>query len=179
MSHMSLKELQSLFSTEYARFIFLNQSEDLELDLSDDEDEDDDCSSCCDDESCEDDDCMDDEEGMIDPNEYAIYFSVLRLVTYFQAIVEKVYLASESNKELDFESIMKWAVDKKYIKNNHDVETLAILFTFVHETVSAVPTNDLVCYTQDRERLPLLSPDHFVQSIEILSLIVQTITKER
>jgi hypothetical protein len=185
MSEMSLRELQSLFSTEYARLIFLNQAQELDLDLSDDEDEeDDDCSSCCSDkecdEECDSDGDDEDEDGMIDANEYAVCFSVVRLVTYFQAMMEKVYRASHSHiQEIDFEMIMKWGLEKKYIKNERDVETLAILFTFVHETVTAMPANQLVCYTQDKERLPLLSQDNFVQSIETLSTIVQSLVKER
>jgi hypothetical protein len=184
MKTMSLKELQSLFSAEYARLIFLAQTQDLDLQLEDEcEEKDDDCGSCCSEDECDEecnseDDCDDEEEGMIDAQEYAICFSVVRLVVYFQAIMEKVYLQSNSNiQEIDFDKITQWAMEKKYIKNERDIETIAILFTFVHETTSVVPTNELTCFTQNRDRLPLLSQDNFVESIETLSSIVQLLVK--
>lgn len=192
MKVLSLTELQELLTKEYARFTVLIQYQELSC-LDEDGDEEDDCcgdeecdeEGCCDDEECDEEETCSEEESEgadFDPYEFALLFSTLRISSYIQNVIIQGYQKASQKQtfdENDFAESMQWIMKAGFLKKEDELNELAILFAFFDETVQPYPSEDLLCYTQDTDRLPSLPLDQIVTAVEHGMNVVRRIVKTK
>lgn len=171
MEEVSKKNLVELFTKEYSRFCMLSDLAERGIDsLRNDCDNDSDCG----------DKCSDYGKLNVDPYEYAMLYSAVRMATYLQELLFSYYaekVGVENPDDVDSEKILNWFLDQKIIDSQDDVEALALLISLYYESISIFPEEDISCFSQDSDRIPLIISEQLVAIIESVASLVQTLSK--
>ncbi len=188
MNTLNLKELQDLLAKEYARFVMLVQYQECGLtedscgeECEESDCETDDCCGTCDDECEAEEETEEEVDGAdFDPYEYALLFCALRITVYLQHIIQSGFEASNPNKkDATFEEVIRWLLSSGVVKKEDDLNEFAVLFAFFDETVQLYPSEDVMCYTQDIDRLPSLPLEQIVSAVEIGMSVSQVLAKNK
>ena len=184
-----------LFNNEYNRFKALLHDyamENFELEDGSESSED-----CCEDENCNDEDCndndeeyddeskdeseeADDESSEVDENEYAFSFCAIKIASYTLHMLMEAYQKQvKASVDPDFEILAKWLVDQKIILSEEEVNHLGLLLTFMHETLDINGDEDLMCYTNDAERICLVATEQFIEAIQAAYSVAKELEKRK